>query len=381
MQEPVHCPHCGRETPPGHYCAYCGAHLVGATTRAPRHRRQAFAANPSESVYHAGIISTFFPHLGPHRLQQARWLLLGGSGLVFLIGLGRYVPVAIVAAALLVPVLYLLYFYDVEIYEDEPLPVLGATFAAGALLGAVESLVVYPSVLSLYRPIFGSRPAFILVAGVALPLLAQALMLVGPLALFIFRRRFDEVLDGLGFGVASGLGFAAAQSIVYSWLLIAGPLQQRGAATSWALPTLRIGLLVPLLDAATTGLICAALWFRRDPRPADRTLGWLTSLPAAVLLAALGQVIPGVGVILHGGQILDIFWYGAVLLVLILLVRHVLHTALLAKARALGHGNVLRCPHCGHEVPDVPFCPHCGLAMRSAAKRARRLASTGGPAQ
>lgn len=354
---------------------------MGAAARDSRQRGHAFAANPNEPVYHASIVSTFFPHLSPHRLQQVRWLLLGGIVIVFLIGLGRYVPVAIVAAALLIPVLYLLYFYDVEIYEDEPLPVLGATFATGALLGAVMSLVFYPAVLSLYRPVFGVRPGFILLAGVALPLLAQALMLLGPLALFIFRRRFDEVLDGLGFGVASGLGFAAAQSIVYSWLLITGPLQQRGAATSWALPTLRIGLLVPLLDAATTGLICAALWLRRDPQPTDRNLSWLTSLPFAVLIAALGQVIPGIGVVLLGGQLLNLVWYGAGLLVLILLVRHVLHTALLAKARALGHGAALHCPHCGHDIPDVPFCPHCGLAMRSAAKRARRLPSTGGSGQ
>jgi PrsW family intramembrane metalloprotease len=335
-------------------------------------QRHAFAANPSEHVYHAAIISTFFPHLGRQRSQQLRWILLGGLAVIVLIGLSRLVPIAIVAAALLVPVLYLLYFYDVQIYEDEPLPVLAATFVLGAVLGAGLSLAFFPLIRSLYRPFFGPKPEFVILTGIGIPLLAQALMLVGPLLLFFFRPRFDEMLDGLAFGVASGLGFAAAQTIIYSWLPITGPLQQAGSAISWALPLLRIGLLVPLLDAATTGLICAALWLRRDPQPVARNLGPFTSVPLAILIAALGQVVPATGVALLGGQVIDLFWYGGTLLVLILAMRHVLHVGLIAKARELGHGGTLRCPHCFHEVPDVPFCPHCGLAMRSTARRARR---------
>lgn len=368
----MRCPHCGRETPNGHYCAYCGARLSARAPHEPQQRRHAFAANPNEHVYHPAIVSTFFPHLSPHRTHQLRWILLGGLAVVLLIGLARYVPIAIAAAALLVPVLYLLYFYDVQIYEDEPLPVLAATFVLSATLGAALSLAFFPVIRTLYRPVFGPKPGFVLLTGVGLPLLAQALMLVGPLLLFVFRRRFDEMLDGLAFGVASGLGFAAAQSIVYSWLLITGPFQRAGSATSWALPLLRIGLLAPLLDAATTGLICAALWLWRDPQPAARDLGPFASVPIAILVAALGQVVPATGVALLGGQIVDLFWYGGALLALILALRHVLHIGLLAKARALGHGGTLRCPHCFHEVPDVPFCPHCGLAMRSTARRARR---------
>ena len=76
----------------------------------------------------------------------------------------------------------------------------------------------------------------------------------------MFRPRFDHLLDGLVFGAASGLGFAAAQSIVYSWLLLQGPFLQNGLVVSWVLPVLRIALFVPLLDAATTALICGAIW-------------------------------------------------------------------------------------------------------------------------
>ncbi|HEY7780917.1 MAG TPA: PrsW family glutamic-type intramembrane protease [Ktedonobacterales bacterium] len=380
---PVRCPHCGREAPDGHYCAYCGAPLHAAapadTRGAAARRRDAYAANPREHVYHPAIISTFFPHLNPSSTHLARWVLLGAALVIFLVGLGRVVPVAYVVAALLIPALYLLYFYDAEIYEDEPLPVLGATFAAGAVLGAGMSLYFAPLILRLYRPAFQPRSEYVLLTGVGLPLLALLLMVLGPLALFLFRRRFDEVLDGLAFGVASALGFAAAQSIVYTWLLITGPVIRTGNPLSWALPTIRISILMPLLDAATAGLICAALWAWRRPAEGGE-VGWLAWPPAAVLVAALGQVIPNVASDLFGGEIRDLIWYAIVLVILILFVRHVLHHSLIARAHALGHGGTLRCPHCGREAPDLPFCPHCGLALRSAAKRERRPAAPEEPA-
>src|SRR6185312_2793734 len=116
----MHCQHCGREAPDGRFCGYCGAPLTGTVPRDPQ-RRRAYAANPHEHVYHPGVVTTFFPHLNPQRTHQMRWILLGGAFIIFLLGLGRYVPIAIVAAALFIPILYLFYFYDAEIYEGEPL--------------------------------------------------------------------------------------------------------------------------------------------------------------------------------------------------------------------------------------------------------------------
>lgn len=369
----MHCEHCGRETPPGHYCAYCGADLTRQAAGVAQKRRHTFAANPHESVYHPAIVSTFFPHLNPHRTQQVRWVLLGGISIIFLIGLGRWVPISTVAAALFIPVLYLAYYFDVELYENEPLPVLAGTFLLGGVLGAAMSLYFFPVLRRLYHPAIGFNTNYVLLHGVGLPLLGQALMLVGPLLLFFIRPRFRDVLDGLSFGVASGLGFAAAASIVYQWLLITGRFQQTGPATSWALPTILNSLLVPLLDAGTTGLICAALWYAREGRSAARRAGLLASLPVAVVIAALGQVVPALGNDLKGGLLLGIVWYAVVLVIIMLCVRHVLHEALLERASELGHGETMRCPHCGHLVPDVAFCPHCGIALRSTSKRERRV--------
>ena len=115
-------------------------------------------------------------------------------------------PVATVAAALFVPLLYLAYFYDVELYEREPLAVLGATFAAGALLGLGLSLSFAPILQRYLRPLFGPRPEYVVLHGVAYPILAQALMLAGPLLLYVLRPRFDEVLVMLSDGIAARRG-------------------------------------------------------------------------------------------------------------------------------------------------------------------------------
>lgn len=369
----VRCPHCGRETPEGEYCTHCGTRLPTETYPLDARRAHAYAANPSEHLLQLSAVTTLLPHLNPRQTQRARWLLLGGALVILLIGLGRLVPLAVVLGALLLPVFYLAYFYVAEIYEDEPLPVLLATFVAGGLLGALLSAGFYRVILSQRRLAFGPSPNYILLTGVVLPLVAQALMLVGPLVLYVTRPRFDHLLDGLVFGAASGLGFAAAQSIVYSWLLLQGPFQEQGPATSWILPLLRIVLFVPLLDAATTGLICAAIWLHRDRRAPVGNLGWFAAPPVAALIGVLGQIVPSLGYDLVGGQFMAWIWYGVTAVALLILLRLLIHDGLVEQARPLGPSSLQGCPHCLHPVPpDASFCPHCGLSLHASARRSRR---------
>lgn len=371
----MQCPSCGREAPDGRYCGYCGAALASAPGRDSR-RLRAFAINPREHVYQPALVTTFFPHLKGQRAQQVRWVLLGGTIAILLIALGRFVPLGYVAAAAFVPLLYLFYFYDVEIYEGEPLRVLGSCFLLSALLGAIANLALYRTLLSVEYTLPGEGPSpdFLVLSGIVVPLVSLLLALVGPLILFVARRRFHDVLDGLAFGVASGLGFAAAQSLVFSWQLVTGPFQQDGEAYSWLLPIAKTAILSPLLFAASIGLVCAVLWLRRDPAPPRRQLGLLASLPAALAVAALVLIVPALGSAFGGDQVVTILWYAGALLVAVLVVRRVVHVALVEKAHELGHGGTMRCPHCQHPAPDVPFCPTCGMALRATGKRTRRAA-------
>lgn len=380
----MRCPHCGRETPEGHFCAYCGAHLPEANSQhSATTRTHVYAANPHEHVYQPAIISTFFPHLNPRRTQQFRWILFVLAVIVVLLVAARYIPVAIVAAAMIVPLLYLIYFYVVEVYEDSPFSVLGATFVAGAVLGILFNLAMYRLVLSQERfTLAGLVPTtgYILLADIVAPIIGLVLMVAGPLLLYFRRRSFDEVLDGLVFGVASGLGYAAAQSMILSWLQVTGATQPPGNTISWVLPIIRIALFVPLLHASTAGLVCAVLWLQRDPTAPRRALGPLASVPVAIVIALLGEVVPALVVTYVGSQLLNLVWYGLAVIILMLIVRHVLHVGLIEKARELGHGGTLRCPHCLHTVPDVPFCPNCGIAMRSIARRQRQASAPMGGA-
>lgn len=376
----MRCPQCGRDAPPGAYCGFCGARLPQQEGAPPPHahdrrRAHAYAADPRESLYAPALISTLFPHLPPRRAILARWLLIAGVILAVGVAVARFAPIALLLGAVLLPVLYLIYFYDVAVYEDEPVIVLAGTFVAGAVLGAALSLAFYRALigqraLSLHA---GPSAGYVTLTAVALPLLGQLLMLIGPLALYVIRPRFSDILDGLVFGVASALGFAAAQSVVYAWLIITGPLQRGGGAFDWTLPTLRVTLLTPLLYAGATGLICAALWLRRDPHVRQRPKSFVTSLPFAIVAAAIGQVAPSLLTDLISGQVRSFIWYLLAAMAMLMLARIGLHLGLLEKgAEADGNADLIRCPTCQRLTPDLAFCAECGMALRARPKRAPR---------
>ena len=337
----MQCRNCGRELQGGAYCPWCGAHQTASRERHVTRRPHVYAANPSEHVLQPTIVSTLFPHLGSRRMFQLRWLIF--VAIVALVIISREpVPLAIVLSALLLPVLYLFYFYDAQLYEDEPFIVLGATFLVGAVLGGAMSLLFYRLILSQSRFGFGPSTSYVLLVGVFLPIIGQALMLVGPLVLYIARRQFDDVLDGLAFGAAAGLGFSATQSIAYAWYLINGQFVFTGSASAWVLPTLKIALLIPLLDVEPRLHLCGAL-ARRDRQPTERTRGAVTNLALAIIIALVGQIAPALGSVLLGGPILDLLWYGGAVIVLLLLVRSLLHIGLIDKARPLRSGNAEEC--------------------------------------
>src|SRR5437660_9426909 len=173
------CPHCGSLVPAGEFCGHCGAHLTEGNVR----RTHAFAAVPSERVAHLSIITTLFPHL-PHRSGRPFVFALtaGGTLVLALAALHLFAP-ATVAAVLVLPVLYLIYLYEVEVYESEPWLVIGATMVIGALLGLAFTDATGVSLSQLV--LTGDRETGFVLAGIAIPILAQVLMLAGPLFLYL----------------------------------------------------------------------------------------------------------------------------------------------------------------------------------------------------
>lgn len=360
----VTCPHCGMVVPAGDFCGHCGAHLITASTT----RAHAFAAVPSERVAHLSIISTLFPHL-PHRRGGAfRWALVsGGAAVLALAALHLFAP-ATIAATFLLPVLYLLYLYEVEVYEDEPWLLIGATMIAGAVLGYAFTSFSGGALSRLN--LTGDRENAFVLAGVAVPIIAQALMLAGPFFLYLFRGRFREPLDGLTFGAASALGFTLTSSLTAFWPVIDGPLVASGAPLDWSLRLLRAGILLSLINASTTALVTAAVWLQRyDRRRAGAP--WASSILATLIVAIGVQV--GLGLL--GFALTDLVAEVAIRLLatlaLLLYVRLVIHQALLVEGAEHEIGPDSRCPECHRIVPTMTFCPACGAARAAASKHGR----------
>ncbi|HEX7264572.1 MAG TPA: PrsW family glutamic-type intramembrane protease [Candidatus Dormibacteraeota bacterium] len=359
----VLCPHCGSMVPVGEFCGHCGAHLP----RANPLRRYAYAAVPSEPVVHLSIVSTLFPHL-PHRRGGAfRWALLAGGVLVNLLAAFHLFTPATIAAVLVLPVLYLLYIYEVEVYDTEPWLLIAATMVAGGVLGFLFASLTGGTVERL--EISGDSEGDLLFAGVVIPVAGQILMLAGPLFLYIFRVGLREPLDGLTFGAASALGFTFATTLTALWPLLGGPLVGSGSTIDWALRLLSAGLLLMLINASTTSLVTASVWLRRyDMRRAGRSRE--ASIPATVVVAFGAQVIIAVMSVVVTDLLLQVGLRVVAAVALLMYVRLVIHQSLLAEGAVHEIGPDAPCPECHRIVPTMLFCPACGVA-RAAAKPTR----------
>lgn len=360
----VLCPHCGMTVPVGNFCGHCGAHLTTASAT----RRHAFAAVPSESVAHLSIVTTLFPHLAHRRGGAFRWALLGGSAAVVLLAALQLFAPATAVATFLLPGLYLLYLYEVEVYESEPWLVVGVTLIGGAILGYAFTTYAGGAVAQLN--LTGDTSSAFLLAGVATPIVAQALMLAGPLFLYLYRSRFREPLDGLTFGAASALGFTLASSLTAFWPLIVGPLVGSGPALDWALRLLQAGMLVALINASTTGLITAAVWLNRyDLRRSKGS--WYTSIVTTLVIAVGSQILLAMLTAVVSDLLTQVVIRAIATVALLFYLRLVIHESLMAEGAIHEIGPDAPCPECHRVVPTMLYCPHCGVNRAAAPKHSR----------
>lgn len=286
--------------------------------------------------------------------------------MVILAALHLFAP-ATIAAVLMLPVLYLLYLYEVEVYESEPWLLISATMVAGAILGYAFTSVTGGTVARL--EISGDADTNFLFAGVVIPIATQALMLVGPAFLYFYRGRLREPLDGLTFGAASALGFTFGMTLTALWPVLVGPLVGTGSALDWALRLLNAGILVMLVNASTTSLLTASIWLHRyDLRRAGR--GWEVSVLATLLVAVGAQVILGTLSVVLPDLVLQVGIRAIVAVGLLTYLRLVIHQSLLAEGAEHEIGPDAACPECHRVVPTMAFCPACGVA-RAAAKQTR----------
>lgn len=213
----------------------------------------------------------------------------------------------VLAAIAFVPALaFLLWVRARERHGREPLPAVLGIFAYGATLGVLFAIVLS---LSLDSALAGGS---ILVAAVIIaPVVEESVKALG---LRLVRRHIDEVEDGLVYGIAVGVGFAATESLLYGLL----ELQDGTQATAMGLVAAR-NLSSVLLHAGSSAVIGYAYALHRV-----RGATWGSVLVAYGLAVALHA--------LYNGLVLVADWIG--FLAAIILVSTVMGV-LLRKVRDL----------------------------------------------
>ncbi len=294
------------------------------------------------------LISTLFPRL-PRDSHRSYRLALGlGSVTIVVLAALRLFPVALIAAALLLPVLVALYLVDVNGYGDEPVWALSLTMGWGALAGVgfgLLALAVAPSAASV---VVNGTSQYLLVQGMVLPFCGFFVLLLGPLVLLRYQH-FNAVLDGVTFGASTGAAFSGAQAVTYSAHLIGAGLRPGGAVLPWIWRLLSLGLGMPIVTMGAAAAACAALWLRyRAPVRDAQALGALghpaLALPLAGLLVAVAAV--GETFLSAGGWLV---WLVVFDLVAGSLLRLTIHVGLLEESAASGSGG----PSLG-SLPEAP---------------------------
>lgn len=372
-RDPVACAHCGQHVPAGEFCCRCGTPLAVDETHPRRLGRRShhYAAAPNEPAWAVRLTSTLFPQLPTHDMGAFRVALVSGLGLIVALGLVGVFSVALLAAALLVPLLLLLYFYDVDVYEDEPLLVVGRTVVCGALGGVVVGLVANHLTLAPQQPGWSQLGSgSVLIRVVALPVATVLLALVGPLAL-LRHPRFNDVMDGVVFGAASAVALQSALLLVTAWPVTGMGFRPDQDSTAWTLRLVELGIFVPLIVAGGVGWASAALWARyRAPIRDRRALAPLGLPVPGVIVAAVAAV--AAAVVSQVFSPLGRFLALAVLAALgLLLIRRAIHVGLLEEANEDQPGSEVQCANCGRPTALHRFCTACGVAMRALPKRPR----------
>ncbi len=347
------CTHCGATVPDGLFCTKCGAHRVKGAARTHH-----FALRPNEHLATPAVLSTLLPHLAQERVHLFRWALIAGVALVGLLAATGLVIPAIWIAALLVPALYIAYLRVADVFADAPVVVLLGTVVSGAVVG-----VAVTAIANALGKGLGAGGVILLATGVA----AGAELLKPAVPLLVLRRRFPNTLDGLVFGVAAGVGYALAQTLVNLTGSLGG-LALRVDPSNWVFTLFSAAILIPLLHGSCSGLVSASLWRPRGGRDAAlRSAGLPLAVIADICFVVGSEILDDAGL----SPLFVLLWQALVVAAVLVAIRVLLHAVVLDEGTSLGLREQ-RCHHCGATVEAAGFCPQCGVAL-AAPSRARAV--------
>ncbi len=134
---------------------------------------------------------------------------------------------------------YILFWLD--LYEKEPLLLLGGVFTWGVIVAAGSAFIINTAVGLSVFVITGSEAASSLTTSVVIaPVIEEILKGFAVVLIFlIFRNEFDSILDGIVYAGVAALGFAAAENAYY---IYAYGFAEEGWQGFRSLALIRLGL-------------------------------------------------------------------------------------------------------------------------------------------
>jgi protease PrsW len=188
----------------------------------------------------------------------AWWRVLLTSALLYLVGLVVLIltenpnlfPTVVMLGNFMVPVTYVVFFYERSHLSDVTLPITAVSFVYGGLLGVFAAALLEP--LLLHR--------LDVLTVFEIGLIEEFAKILGVLVI-ARRQRHHEEMDGLILGAAAGMGFAALESTGYAFTAF---LRSGGSLSITVATTLLRGLLAPVGHGTWTAILAGVL-FRESP--------------------------------------------------------------------------------------------------------------------
>jgi len=220
-----------------------------------------------------------------------KWFQILGGGLLLFIATGQalrftgnpnFFPTVILLGAFVVPVAFIAYIYERVPAKEISLSCVLICFLGGGAVGLIAAGILE----------FKALQGMSILGLFGVGLIEEASKLIFPAIQYV-RGRYRTEADGILFGVAAGMGFAALETMGYGLVAL---IQSQGSVGVLEQVLLIRGLLSPAGHAAWTGLVCAVVWREREQRGRGLlSFGVIGIFVLAVVLHALWDIINSFG--------------------------------------------------------------------------------------
>jgi RsiW-degrading membrane proteinase PrsW (M82 family) len=177
-------------------------------------------------------------------------LFIGTEESMRLTGNLNFFPTVVLLGAFVIPTTFIAFFYDHVRDREISLPLLTTCFIVGGAVGLIVAGIVE----------YGTLQKISLGGLVTVSVIEECAKLLFPLLMYILWQYRHEA-DGLLFGIAAGMGFAALETMGYG---VTSFIHSGGNVNTLQQVLLVRGFLSPAGHAAWTGLVCAFLWQERQ---------------------------------------------------------------------------------------------------------------------